>query len=74
MYRVLFSYGIIHQNNNYNMTYRRQDMQNQNNDIYKMYGKESQASKNDFIKKYNVNENRTYRLSSRRKNKEFRIK
>lgn len=59
-----------------NKTYGRQNMQNQNenNDIYKMYGRESQISKNDFIKKHNINENRTYRLRCRRKNKKSRTK
>lgn len=30
-------------------------------DVYKMYAKDSIFSKEEFLKKYNVNENRTFR-------------
>ena len=37
-------------------------MQNikENNDVYKMYGNESEICKERFIEKYKINENRTF--------------
>lgn len=43
-------------------------------DVCEMYGKESTISREEFIKKYKVNENRTFRFRGRRTYMQFRIK
>ena len=41
-------------------------------DVYKIYGKDSTLSKDEFLKKYKITENRAFRQTSRRKHSKFR--
>lgn len=42
-------------------------------DVYKMYGEDSNISKDEFLKKYKITEKRTFRRKSRRKHSQFRV-